>query len=205
MTTRRARSPMPSAFSAAIPNARPISARRWSQANQGIVTADARAAFERARAADPGAVRPRFYLALALGQEGKTDEAIAAWQELLAGAPPGAPWVEVGTRTARQAQWRAGARRDIRRSAARAELGRRRRGGKPAPGRPSRHDQRHGRAACGTAEDRPRRSGGVGAAGPLLYGPRPRPRMPRRRWPRPGQSSRRRSARRSTRSPSNSA
>ena len=65
------------------------------EVNQGLVTADARGAFERARAADPSAVRPRFYLALALSQEGRTAEATAAWQELLAGAPPGAPWVEV--------------------------------------------------------------------------------------------------------------
>ena len=59
----------------------------------GIVTADARAAFERAAALDPTAVKPRFYLALALGQEGRRDEAAAAWRALIAGAPPGAPWL----------------------------------------------------------------------------------------------------------------
>ena len=64
-------------------------------ANGGTVTADARAAFERAAKDDPSAVRPRFYLALALGQEGKTDEAIAAWKALLADAPKTAPWVPV--------------------------------------------------------------------------------------------------------------
>ena len=65
------------------------------RANQGVVTADARAAFERANQLDATAIRPRFYLAIGLGQEGKKDEAIAAWQALLNGAPPDAPWVQV--------------------------------------------------------------------------------------------------------------
>ncbi len=64
-------------------------------ANAGTVTADARAAFTRAAGLDPTAVRPRFYLALALGQDGKTEAAIAAWQALLDGAPKTAPWVAV--------------------------------------------------------------------------------------------------------------
>ncbi len=64
-------------------------------ANGGVVTAEARAAFERAAKLDATAARPRFYLALALGQEGKTDEAIAAWTQLIDGAPDGAPWVAV--------------------------------------------------------------------------------------------------------------
>ncbi len=64
-------------------------------ANGGVVTAEAHAAFERAAKDDATAVRPRFYLALALGQAGKKDEAIAAWQALLAGAPETAPWVAV--------------------------------------------------------------------------------------------------------------
>jgi cytochrome c-type biogenesis protein CcmH len=64
-------------------------------ANGGVVTNEARQAFERALALAPGAVRPRFYLALARGQDGDTAAAIAAWRALLADAPPeGAPWVE---------------------------------------------------------------------------------------------------------------
>jgi cytochrome c-type biogenesis protein CcmH len=64
-------------------------------ANDGIVTKEARDAFERALATDPDAVRPRFYLALARGQDGDTAAAIAAWRALLADAPAeGAPWVE---------------------------------------------------------------------------------------------------------------
>jgi cytochrome c-type biogenesis protein CcmH len=63
------------------------------RANDGAVTAEARAAFENARALDPQAVQPRFYLALALGQEGKRDEAAAALKALIKDAPAGAPWV----------------------------------------------------------------------------------------------------------------
>jgi cytochrome c-type biogenesis protein CcmH len=63
--------------------------------NQGLVSADAQAAFERAAALDPKAVKPRFFLALALGQEGKKPEAVAAWRALLEDAQGGEPWVPV--------------------------------------------------------------------------------------------------------------
>jgi cytochrome c-type biogenesis protein CcmH len=64
-------------------------------ANDGIVTKEAREAFERALALEPDAIRPRFYLALAHGQDGDAPAAIAAWRALLADAPAeGAPWVE---------------------------------------------------------------------------------------------------------------
>ena len=63
------------------------------RANQGTVTGDARAAFERVRALDPEAVQPRFYLALALAQDGRRAEAAAALKALIGGAPAGAPWV----------------------------------------------------------------------------------------------------------------
>jgi cytochrome c-type biogenesis protein CcmH len=63
-------------------------------ANDGIVTKEAREAFERARALEPDAVGPRFYLALARGQGGDVQAAVAAWRALLADAPAeGAPWV----------------------------------------------------------------------------------------------------------------
>jgi len=61
--------------------------------NRGVVTEDARAAFARANALDPAAPKPRFFLALALTQEGRTGEAAAAWKALLDGAPADAPWV----------------------------------------------------------------------------------------------------------------
>lgn len=64
-------------------------------ANDGIVSADARGAFEQAIKLNKTAVKPRFFIALALGQEGKKDEAIAAWQDLLKDADPRAAWVPV--------------------------------------------------------------------------------------------------------------
>jgi len=67
-------------------------------AEQGLVTAEAQRAFEQAVALEPGAVKPRFFLAIALGQEGRKDDAIAAWRALLDGADPTAAWV----RAARQ-------------------------------------------------------------------------------------------------------
>lgn len=63
------------------------------RANEGRVTAQARAAFERSVALDPTIVGPRFYLALALGQEGRAEEAAEALEALLADAPPDAPWI----------------------------------------------------------------------------------------------------------------
>jgi cytochrome c-type biogenesis protein CcmH len=59
----------------------------------GLVTPEARAAFERARGLAPQNPLPRFYLALALQQEGKDSEALAAWQALLADAPADASWI----------------------------------------------------------------------------------------------------------------
>lgn len=61
------------------------------QANQGVVTKDAQAAFRRAEALDGSLIAPRFYMALAFGQQGHTQEAIEALQALLADAPSGAP------------------------------------------------------------------------------------------------------------------
>lgn len=58
----------------------------------GVVTAGARAAFEKAIELDPLLVRPRFYLALADAQDGDTGGAVAAWKAMLEDAPPDAPW-----------------------------------------------------------------------------------------------------------------
>jgi cytochrome c-type biogenesis protein CcmH len=63
------------------------------RANQGAVTAEARAAFQRAVGDDPRDIRARFYLALAEGQSGRSDAAAAAIRGLIAEAPPGAAWV----------------------------------------------------------------------------------------------------------------
>jgi cytochrome c-type biogenesis protein CcmH len=58
----------------------------------GIVTADARAAFDKALAERPGLPSARFYLGLAAEQDGDLQKAIAIYRALLADAPPRAPW-----------------------------------------------------------------------------------------------------------------
>lgn len=65
------------------------------RASGDLVTPEARAAFERARGLDETAVRPRFFLALALDQEGRKEEAVLAWRDLLNDAPANAPWAGV--------------------------------------------------------------------------------------------------------------
>jgi cytochrome c-type biogenesis protein CcmH len=61
-------------------------------AANGIVTAEAKQAFDRAEALDPRDVRVRFFRGLIAEQDGRPKEAAAIWQALLADAPPGADW-----------------------------------------------------------------------------------------------------------------
>lgn len=61
----------------------------------GIVTADAKAAFERAVAIDPSDIRIAFYRGLAAEQDGQKSEAARIWTELLARAPADAPYREL--------------------------------------------------------------------------------------------------------------
>ena len=58
----------------------------------GVVTADARAAFDRALSEQAGLPAARFYLGLAAEQDGDFKKAIDSYRALLADAPPGAPW-----------------------------------------------------------------------------------------------------------------
>jgi cytochrome c-type biogenesis protein CcmH len=59
----------------------------------GIVTAEARAAFERAMKHEADHVRARFYVGLAAEQDGNRDQAAKIFRDLLARAPAGASWV----------------------------------------------------------------------------------------------------------------
>jgi cytochrome c-type biogenesis protein CcmH len=61
----------------------------------GIVTAEARAAFEKALAAQPDLPKARFYLGLAAEQEGDKSKAIALYQKLIADGPADAAWLGV--------------------------------------------------------------------------------------------------------------
>src|SRR5271169_5609790 len=58
----------------------------------GVVTAEARQAFDRALAEQPGQPQAQFYLGLGAEKDGKKAEAIRAYQQILADSPPEAPW-----------------------------------------------------------------------------------------------------------------
>ncbi len=75
-------------------------------AANGVVTAEARILFEAARQSAPDMPTPRMYLALALSQDGKLDEAAAAWRQIIASGRGYEPWVRIARRelTAIEAQ-----------------------------------------------------------------------------------------------------
>ncbi len=58
----------------------------------GVVTDEAREAFDRALAEQPGQPQARFYLALGAEQDGRNADAIRAYEGLLADSPPNAQW-----------------------------------------------------------------------------------------------------------------
>ena len=62
-------------------------------AANGVVTAEAKAAFERALQLDADDFQARYFIGLAAEQDGRPKEAAAIWRELLAGAPADAPWI----------------------------------------------------------------------------------------------------------------
>ena len=64
-------------------------------AGNGVVTAEAKAAFDRALTLDREDVKSHFYVGMAAEQDGRRAEAETIWRDLLAKAPPGAPWVAV--------------------------------------------------------------------------------------------------------------
>src|SRR6185312_15105703 len=70
-----------------------VNARRriLTLAANGIVTAEAKAAFDRAQALDAKDLKSRFYTGVAAVQDGKHDAAAAIWRGMLAEAPPDAP------------------------------------------------------------------------------------------------------------------
>ncbi|AWM87745.1 c-type cytochrome biogenesis protein CcmI [Microvirga sp. 17 mud 1-3] len=61
-------------------------------AREGTVTAEAQAAFQEALSLDPASAKARLYLARAAEQDGKIDQARAAYRDILSAAPPDAPW-----------------------------------------------------------------------------------------------------------------
>jgi cytochrome c-type biogenesis protein CcmH len=63
-------------------------------AANGVVTAEAKAAFEKAVALDGSDAQARYFLGLAAEQDGKPAQAAEIWRALLAAAPPDARWRE---------------------------------------------------------------------------------------------------------------
>src|ERR1051326_2187934 len=61
-------------------------------AQNGIVTAEAKAAFDRAVALDPSDIRARYFLGLAAEQDGRPKQAAEIWRALLAEASADAGW-----------------------------------------------------------------------------------------------------------------
>lgn len=61
-------------------------------AEQGLVTARARDAFQQALALEPENTKALFYRALADRQEGRLEEAMSTWRAMLDSAPADAPW-----------------------------------------------------------------------------------------------------------------
>jgi cytochrome c-type biogenesis protein CcmH len=58
----------------------------------GVVTAAAKAEFERAIALNADDAKASYFLGLAAEQDGRTTEAASIWRAMLAKAPPAAPW-----------------------------------------------------------------------------------------------------------------
>ncbi|MDP3897251.1 MAG: c-type cytochrome biogenesis protein CcmI [Mesorhizobium sp.] len=63
-----------------------------ASAANGLVTADARSAFERALGHEPDNAKARFFLATALAQDGRLDDARKGWQALKEKLDAGSPW-----------------------------------------------------------------------------------------------------------------
>jgi cytochrome c-type biogenesis protein CcmH len=72
------------------------------QSSNGSVTPEARAAFERVRAAAPFEPRALFYLGLAESQAGNGAAALQIWTDLVAVSPENAPWLPTLRESMRQ-------------------------------------------------------------------------------------------------------
>jgi cytochrome c-type biogenesis protein CcmH len=63
-------------------------------AANGVVTAEAKSAFERALGLNPDDFRARYFIGLAAEQDGRLKEAAELWRKLLASAPAEASWID---------------------------------------------------------------------------------------------------------------
>jgi cytochrome c-type biogenesis protein CcmH len=59
----------------------------------GVVTAEAKGAFDRAAAIEPGNFQAMFFLGIAAQQDGNEAAAVSIWRDLVAKGPPDSPWL----------------------------------------------------------------------------------------------------------------
>ena len=62
-------------------------------ASNGVVIPEAKGLFVRVNAADPDDVMAQYYLGLSAKQEGRRDEALKRWTDIVSGAREGAEWL----------------------------------------------------------------------------------------------------------------
>ena len=118
-------------------------------AANGVVTEEAKAAFEKAAKLDPEQMKAQFFLGMAAQQDGDKHKAAEIWNALLAKAPPGAAWadtvrealVEIGAAPAAKAEPQPGP--NAAEVAAASQMSDKDR---------TRDDPRHGRAARGQTQ-----------------------------------------------------
>lgn len=73
-------------------------------AGGGEISPAAKLAFDEALKLDPSNANASFFVAMWLAQEGRKDEAVAAWQKMRAGLPQGSPWLDVVDKALASAQ-----------------------------------------------------------------------------------------------------
>lgn len=76
------------------PEIRSTLAEAMLNVSNGVVTDAAQKLFQEELAVNIASAKARFYLAMALGQEGKHEDAVDAWDELIAGGTNQSPWME---------------------------------------------------------------------------------------------------------------
>jgi cytochrome c-type biogenesis protein CcmH len=64
-------------------------------AANGVITVEAKAAFDRALTLDPAEWKSKYYIGIAAEQDGDNTKAAAIWIDMLKAGPPDAPWVPV--------------------------------------------------------------------------------------------------------------
>jgi cytochrome c-type biogenesis protein CcmH len=77
-----------------FPQIRSTLAESMVELADGVVTGEAHKLFADELALDPGSTKAKFYLAMAMGQQGDHANAVTAWNELISTGTPDAPWME---------------------------------------------------------------------------------------------------------------